>query len=195
MQHPRPTSNSVITEKVTVSFNHHKPYQYSKMYDPSEIVYPLIQTKIHGHSINIMIDTGAASSHIMAECVEKWHGKYIKRDMGLQVIGFGKNRSKKSWRELEPPLVRTKICNNSLDIRSFAKRSRPFGGSFRKHYSKRLLRKSNKKYHNENSNFYHVSGIVRGHNFHRSENAKKRLLQTSTKYFISASWIQIGPYK
>ena len=41
-----------------------------------------------------MIDTGAASSHIMAECVEKWNGKYIKRDMGLQVIGFGNTRSK-----------------------------------------------------------------------------------------------------
>ena len=94
MQHPRPTSNSVITEKVTVSFNHHKPYQYSKMYDPSEIVYPLIQTKIHGHSVNIMLDTGAASSHIIAECVDKWNGKYIKREVGLQVIGFGNTRSK-----------------------------------------------------------------------------------------------------
>ena len=76
-----------------MSFNH-KPYQYSKLCDPCEIVYPLIQTEINGHSINIMIDTGAASSHIMAECTEKWNGKYIKREMGLQVIGFGNTRSK-----------------------------------------------------------------------------------------------------
>ena len=58
-----------------------------------EVIYALISTKINGFPINIMVDSGAASSHITMDAVKTISGKIQKRRNPLQVLGFGNTKA------------------------------------------------------------------------------------------------------
>ena len=58
-----------------------------------EAIYPLIFTSINNIPINIMVDSGSASSHVTEEIVKATSSHVQKRQIPLQVIGFGNTRS------------------------------------------------------------------------------------------------------
>ena len=78
-------------EHMTLSFNNDS--NINKALGEGEIVYPLIHTHVQGINLHIMVDSGAASSHILSETVDAIKGVRIKRDNPLQIIGFGNKRS------------------------------------------------------------------------------------------------------
>ena len=55
-------------EHMTLSFNDDS--NINKALGEGEIVYPLIHTHVQGINLHIMVDSGAASSHILSECVD-----------------------------------------------------------------------------------------------------------------------------
>ena len=67
----------IDVERITLSFNNESDSTESR--NESEIVYPMVHTEINGVKINIMIDSGAASSHIISECAEAINSVQVKR--------------------------------------------------------------------------------------------------------------------
>ena len=69
-------------EHLALSFNNeHSPRK--KLID--EILYPLIKTDINGYPINIMLDSGSASSHMISKVVEDNNIQTFQRDIPLQI--------------------------------------------------------------------------------------------------------------
>ena len=58
-----------------------------------EILYPLIKTDINGHPINVMVDSGSASSHMISKVVKDNKIPTFQRDIPLQIVGFGNKKS------------------------------------------------------------------------------------------------------
>ena len=77
-------------EHLALSFNNeHSPRK--KLID--EILYPLIKTDINGYPINILLDSGSASSHMTSKVVEDHEIQTFQRDIPLQILGFGNKKS------------------------------------------------------------------------------------------------------
>ena len=59
-----------------------------------EAIYPLIFTSVNNVPMNIMIDSGSASSHATEAIVRATASNVQQREVPLQVIGFGNTRSR-----------------------------------------------------------------------------------------------------
>ena len=77
-------------EHLALSFNN-EPTPRKKLID--EILYPLIKTDINGYPINILLDSGSASSHMTSKVVEDNKIQTFQRDIPLQILGFGNKKS------------------------------------------------------------------------------------------------------
>ena len=76
-------------EHLTLSFNN-EPTPRKKLID--EILYPLIKTGINGYPINIMLDSGLSSLHMIRKVVEDNNIQTFLRDIPLQILGFGNKK-------------------------------------------------------------------------------------------------------
>ena len=77
-------------EHLALSLNNdHSPRK--KLID--EILYPLIKTDINGYPINVMVDSGSASSHMISKVVKDNNIPTFQRDIPLQIVGFGNKKS------------------------------------------------------------------------------------------------------
>ena len=82
--------DGIVMEHLTLSFNNeHSPRK--KLIN--EILYPLIKTDINGYPINIMLDSGSASSHMISKVVEDNNIQKFQRDIPFQILGFGNKKS------------------------------------------------------------------------------------------------------
>ena len=78
----------IMTEKIALAFANS-----SNPIIDDEVIYPVICTKIHGVRLNILIDSGSASSHITEKLVKAIKATPITRQNPLQIIGFGNTKS------------------------------------------------------------------------------------------------------
>ena len=82
--------DGIVMEHLALSLsNDHSPRK--KLID--EILYPLIKTDINGYPINVMVDSGSASSHMISKVVEDNNIPTFQRDIPLQIVGFGNKKS------------------------------------------------------------------------------------------------------
>ena len=81
-------------EHLALSLNNdHSPRK--KLID--EILYPLIKTDINGYPINVMVDSGSASSHMISKVVEDNNIQTFQRDIPLQILGFGNKKIRSNY--------------------------------------------------------------------------------------------------
>ena len=58
-----------------------------------KILYTLIKTDINGYPLNIFLDSGSASSHMISKVVEDNRIQTFQREIPLQILGFGNKKS------------------------------------------------------------------------------------------------------
>lgn len=63
------------------------------MIEVDELLYSLIRTQFYGCTINIMVDTGLASSHVIIQILQQNTITTVKRDVPLYVLRIGSKRS------------------------------------------------------------------------------------------------------
>ena len=76
-------------EKETVSLAPAQPHA-----EQNEVIYGIIETTLNNIPLTILVDSGAASSHITEKAVKETKSPTHPRKKPLQVMGFGNVESK-----------------------------------------------------------------------------------------------------
>ena len=91
--HPsEPPSEYIELEQVAVSLISDPKGNPNSSFKPN-VIYALVKTKINQVPINIMIDTGSASSHATKSIIQQMGCTERQRRNPLQVIGFGNKKA------------------------------------------------------------------------------------------------------